>query len=171
MSLQLSWQNRCQDESWARGSMFYDGIAEGHMSQLPADSIQNFGGDAAMIMSVTGQDILNKGVMYCTWQLVDPKDTSGNHFWFSIRLTQPFNIGHAGWSAYWELATGVGPLQPPGQNADVIPADSWRTVVSSPGTRYILSPAADQVPAKLKVQLTPVAGGEDLSVSVDMSNL
>lgn len=172
MGLKLDWTNECIDRTWYRSSIYYDGIAEGKMSSLPLDSMQPVSGSATMEMLVTGQDAINKGVEYCTWQSpADVKNPSAAFFWYSVRLIQPFNLFHMGWSASWQLATGVGPKQPPAKNGDTIPATSWRTVVDDPSTPYILNSAADQCPGGLKILLTPTAGGEDLDMEIVMSNI
>ena len=122
-------------------------------------------------MAVTGQDFMNKGVMYCIWQLMDPKVTTGYHYWFAIRLSQPLNIGHGGYSAYWDIATGNYPLQPPSDGTDTIPPTMWRRVVNDAAMPYIFAATHDQCPADLKVELVPQAGGEDLSIAVTMSDM
>ena len=173
MGLLLEWTNECSKSVWFRGSMYYDGIAEAHMTQMPLDQMQKLSGSATMQMAVTGQDAMNMGVQYCTWQTwLDPNGPVGNFFWFSVKLTQPFNLFHAGPSASWQLATGVGPYQQPGGNSDTMPASSWRTVVNEVATPYILNadPNGDNCPKFIKVLLTPKAGGEDLSVSIVMSD-
>lgn len=147
--------------------------ANGRMSQLPQESLQPYSGNTDMTMTMTGQDAMNMGELFCVyWSSIE------NYvFWFGIQLYQPVNFVHIGWSPYYAICSGrvaqvsqipqlrlESVINAPGQ-------DLWRRPVSDQAQPYYLTTAADQLPEHLKIGLVPMAGGEDFQLMISISDI
>lgn len=169
----ITWVNDNQALTWTRGQEYYNPLISGTMEELPHDVMQVGSGSSVFKMVVTGQDVVNAGELICVyWTTL----ASGGIYWFGIRLLQSPNFLHLGFKPYWQICSGNA------ANANAIPelkndtwgstgADLWRTPTADPAITYTFDTATDLVPPKLKIYCEPAAGGEDLALSVTMSDL
>jgi len=177
--LSVNWSNE-SSVLWTKGQCEWNPPPQGRMTALPQDTLQAGSGVTSMTMTVTLQDAENMGEEICVWW-AQVSDSQGNPYvyWFGTQLYQPVNIVHAGYPPYYAICAGfvANAAQIPQLKMESIGignspgADLWRRPVADPGQPYYFTAAADHLPTNLKIGFVPVAGGEDLQVSVTISNI
>jgi hypothetical protein len=144
------------------------------MAAIPQTYLQPYSGNSDMTMTVTGQDAINIGEMFCVWWAQFP---GGYIYWFGTQLYQPVNIVHAGFSPYYAICSGrvsQVSLIPKLRLDSVWNApgeDLWRQPVPDQAEPYYFTTAADQLPEHLKIGMVPTAGGEDFELQVQISDV
>lgn len=173
--LEVTWRNTSRVYSWTLFQHYTAPPPWGRMALSPSATLPagEFATTSAQ-MTIAGQTLINAADMFFSWHADIVPAADPPLYWFATRLNQPVNVGTAGYSPYWQICAGVGTGVP------LLADSAWdtsggqnlfRTPVEDASIPYVFDAAADAVPANLKIAITPTAGGSDLSLFVEISDL
>ncbi len=173
--LDLLIKNISQTYTFQLGQQLVAPPLWGHMEVSPRPVLAaGTMGSAEARMVITGQSFINAADMFFLWYAqVPPGAPEGGIYWFAVRLCQPVNVATAGFEPYWQICAWLAtePSQIP-HLTDSIWGSGQNLFRSPPqSTPYDFNKSDDALPSNLAITLTPQVGSNDLTVTVQISDV